>query len=275
MFTDRRSVAGSRPISSHRDAITGRAVDHLLGREPVEVQLVREAGGEAPGPVRAVAADEDRDPRLLDAARDVDRVAHGRLRPRVRRRARRRASASRSRASPRAAPSARAAAGSPSRRRRTRPPSSRRRGPAPRGRRTRRRASRSSSRRAPGCGSPLHRTRWPRRTRAVSAASADRPTNASNVISSVGTGSVWTWSNSQIESKPSASASCATATVRAHARAGSQPSYSPVQPWGTMIPTRTVTPPSRQGTGQQLYGWARRVRRRRTSCSWSTSASRR
>src|SRR5512141_2258172 len=89
-----------------------------------------------------------------------------------------------------------------------------------------------------GWRQPPHSTRWPSRTRAVSTASADRLTNASNVISSVGTGSVWTWSNSHTESKPSASASCATATVRAHARDGSQPSYSPVQPWGARIPTR-------------------------------------
>ena len=61
--------------------------------------------------------------------------------------------------------------------------------------------------------------------------------NDSNVISSVGLGTVWRWSNSQIDSNPSRSACCATSTVRAQARSVSQPSYSPVHPCGTMTPS--------------------------------------
>ena len=70
----------------------------------------------------------------------------------------------------------------------------------------------------------------------VSAASADSVVNDSNVISSVGRGTVWKWSNSQIDSNPSSSACVATTVVRRQASSGSQPSYSPVQPCGTMIP---------------------------------------
>jgi hypothetical protein len=88
-----------------------------------------------------------------------------------------------------------------------------------------------------GFRNAVQMTRWPSRTRRVSAASAASEVNDSNVISSVGSGIVWKWSKSQIDSKPSASALWATSTVRAHARAGSQPSYSPVQPWGAMMPT--------------------------------------
>ena len=69
------------------------------------------------------------------------------------------------------------------------------------------------------------------------AASADSEVNDSNVISSVGRGTVWKWSNSQIDSKPIRSAWRATSVVRCHARAVSQPSYSPFQPCGTMTPT--------------------------------------
>ncbi len=86
----------------------------------------------------------------------------------------------------------------------------------------------------------LQLTMCPRRTREVSAASAASDVNDSNVSSSVGSGVVWKWSNSQIDSNPSASAACATSTVRCHAASGSIPAYSPVQPWGTMIPTFTM-----------------------------------
>ena len=71
----------------------------------------------------------------------------------------------------------------------------------------------------------------------MSAASAESVVNDSNVISSVGRGTVWKWSNSQIDSNPDPSACWATAIVRRHASSGSQPSYSPVQPWGTMTPS--------------------------------------
>src|SRR6476619_5998303 len=98
---------------------------------------------------------------------------------------------------------------------------------------------------------------WPFRTRSVRAASADSDVNDSKVISSVGRGTVWTWSNNQIDSKPRRSASSATSVVRRHASSGSQPSYSPTQPWGTTAPifirfllvTRTVRRPrGRWGT---------------------------
>ena len=68
--------------------------------------------------------------------------------------------------------------------------------------------------------------------------------NDSNVISSVGRGTVWKWSNSQIDSKPSRSACCATSVVRRHASSGSQPSYSPIQPWGTITPIFIASSPS-------------------------------
>ena len=62
MWTDTRRVAGSRPISSQREAMTGSALSHLVGHQRVEVELVGEAGGQPPRHLRAVAADEDRDP---------------------------------------------------------------------------------------------------------------------------------------------------------------------------------------------------------------------
>ena len=77
--------------------------------------------------------------------------------------------------------------------------------------------------------------------------------NDSNVISSVGRGTVWKWSNSQIDSNPSRSACRATSVVRRQASSGSQPSYSPTQPWGTIAPifigaasasSTTVSPPN-------------------------------
>src|SRR5205823_2111639 len=74
-------------------------------------------------------------------------------------------------------------------------------------------------------------------TREVRPASAESAVNDSNVISSVGRGMVWKWSNSQIDSKPSRSACCATAAVRRQASTESQPSYSPCQPCGTTTPT--------------------------------------
>src|SRR6185503_224822 len=40
-----------------------------LRRKGIEVQLVGESGGQAPGHLRAVAADEDRDARLLESLR--------------------------------------------------------------------------------------------------------------------------------------------------------------------------------------------------------------
>ena len=61
--------------------------------------------------------------------------------------------------------------------------------------------------------------------------------NDSNVISSVGSGTVVKWSKTQANSKPSSSAWRARSTVLAHASAGSKPSYSPFQPWGISRPT--------------------------------------
>ena len=55
-------------------------------------------------------------------------------------------------------------------------------------------------------------------------ASAASTENDSKVISSVGSGTVWKWSNTQSDSKPSDSAWRASSTVRAHASAGGQPS---------------------------------------------------
>ena len=67
-------------------------------------------------------------------------------------------------------------------------------------------------------------TTCPRRTFVVTAARADSIVNDSKVISSVGRGTVWKWSNTQIDSMPSSSACFASVTLRAHAFAGSQPS---------------------------------------------------
>ena len=61
--------------------------------------------------------------------------------------------------------------------------------------------------------------------------------NDSKVISSVGSGTVWKWSNTQSDSNPSASAWRVRVIVRAQASAGSQPSYSPFQPCGINNPT--------------------------------------
>src|SRR4051794_29113664 len=88
-----------------------------------------------------------------------------------------------------------------------------------------------------GLRNAVQMTMWPSRTRDVCEASAASEVNDSNVISSVGRGTVWKWSNSQIDSKPSSSACFATLSVRRHASRESQPSYSPCQPWGTITPS--------------------------------------
>src|SRR3954468_17650772 len=88
-------------------------------------------------------------------------------------------------------------------------------------------------------------TMWPSRTRSVSAASAARDVKDSKVISSVGRGTVWKWSNSQSDSNPSVSACRATSVVRFHASCGSQPSYSPTHPCGMITPSFIHSPPLR------------------------------
>ena len=55
-----------------------------------------------------------------------------------------------------------------------------------------------------GLRKPVHTTMWPRRTRCVAIARADRTENDSKVISSVGSGTVWKWSNTHSDSNPSA-----------------------------------------------------------------------
>src|SRR5262245_9105550 len=90
-----------------------------------------------------------------------------------------------------------------------------------------------------GFRKPVQMTMWPIRTRSVTIASADSVENDSNVISSVGSGTVVKWSKTHADSNPSASACRARSTVRAHASAASQPSYSPFQPWGINRPTST------------------------------------
>ena len=89
----------------------------------------------------------------------------------------------------------------------------------------------------PGFRKPVQTTMWPRRTRVVTIAIAASIENDSNVISSVGSGTVWKWPNTQSDSKPSDSACRVSSIERAHAVAGSHPSYSPFQPWGTISPT--------------------------------------
>ena len=97
----------------------------------------------------------------------------------------------------------------------------------------RRRASRSG----PGCGTRCRRPCGRAGPAAVTIARAVIVENDSRVISSTGSGTVWKWSKTQIDSKPRRSASRASSTVRAHAAAGSQPSYSRFQPCGAMTPT--------------------------------------
>src|SRR3954469_1110577 len=84
-----------------------------------------------------------------------------------------------------------------------------------------------------------HVTIWPSRTRRGPAASAASEVKHSNVSSSVGSRVGWKWSASHTDSKPRASARAAISALRRHAFAADQPEYSPVQPWGMMIPTRT------------------------------------
>ena len=74
MWTETRSVAGSRPISTQRSRMTGSAAFDVVRRKRVEVELVREPGGQPPGDLRSVAADQDRQARLLDTLGLVDRV---------------------------------------------------------------------------------------------------------------------------------------------------------------------------------------------------------
>ena len=95
-----------------------------------------------------------------------------------------------------------------------------------------------------GLRNAVQMTMCPRRTRVVRAAKAASDVNDSNVISSVGRGTVWKWSKSQMASKPSLSACCATSVVRRQASSGSQPSYSPTQPWGTIAPIFIPVPPT-------------------------------
>ena len=71
-----------------------------------------------------------------------------------------------------------------------------------------------------GLRNAVQMTMCPRRTRSVSAASAASDVKDSKVISSVGRGTVWKWSNSQIDSKPSRSACRATSVVRRQASSG-------------------------------------------------------
>src|SRR5688500_10269325 len=104
-----------------------------------------------------------------------------------------------------------------------------------------------------GLRNPLQMTIWPSLTRSVSAASAARAVKDSNVISSVGFGTVWKWSKSQTDSNPRRSACLATATVRCHPLAASQPSYSPVHPCGQITPSLMGTKSTRWGGGR---GWA-------------------
>src|SRR5262245_30385602 len=87
---------------------------------------------------------------------------------------------------------------------------------------------------------PVQITMWPIRTRSVTIASALNVENDSNVISSVGSGTVVKWSKTHADSNPSSSACFARSTVRAQASAGPQPSYSPFQPWGISSPTCTA-----------------------------------
>ena len=75
-----------------------------------------------------------------------------------------------------------------------------------------------------GLRKPVQTTMCPSRTRVVTIASAASTENDSNVISSVGSGTVWKWSKTHSDSKPSSSACRASSTVRAHASAGGQPS---------------------------------------------------
>ena len=93
-----------------------------------------------------------------------------------------------------------------------------------------------------GFRNPAQMTMCPSRTRSVAIASAASTENDSKVISSVGAGTVWKWSNTQSASKPSPSACRASSIVRSQASAADHPAYSPFQPWGAINPTRIVSP---------------------------------
>ena len=81
-----------------------------------------------------------------------------------------------------------------------------------------------------GFRNPVQTTMWPRRTRSVAIARAARTENDSKVISSVGSGTVWKWSNTHSDSKPSASACLASSIVRAQASAGASRRTRPSSP---------------------------------------------
>ena len=137
----------------------------------------------------------------------------------------------------RRAAAARRSSGSRSRRPATRPPSSRPRCRARSGRREMTSIVDDILAVRAGFRNPVQTTMWPSRTRSVTIASAVSTQNDSRVISSVGSGTVWKWSNAQIDSKPSASASVPARPSAPRPAAGSQPSYSPFQPCGAISPT--------------------------------------
>ena len=98
-----------------------------------------------------------------------------------------------------------------------------------------------------GFRNAVQMTMWPIRTRSVGAASAASDVNDSKVISSVGRGTVWKWSNIQIDSKPRRFRLLRDRFGAQPRARGSHPSYSPVQPWGTITPTFITTFWQRRG----------------------------
>ena len=71
---------------------------------------------------------------------------------------------------------------------------------------------------------------WPSRTRLVEAANAAISDQASNVDSSVGSGTVWKWSYTQIDSHGPASAALASSRIVVHWSATGTPTRSSRHP---------------------------------------------
>ncbi len=101
---------------------------------------------------------------------------------------------------------------------------------------------------------PLQPTIWPMFTRLVSRASAAVALQHSKVVLSLGSGTVWKWSNSQIESHDCSSARLATSVIASHCSIGSaMPARSIFQPCGTKTPKRVVMLPSFPATAASVH----------------------
>jgi len=91
-------------------------------------------------------------------------------------------------------------------------------------------------------------------TRLVSRASAAVALQHSKVVLSLGSGTVWKWSNSQIESHDCSSTRLATSVIASHCSIGSAIcARSIFQPCGTKTPKRVVMLPSFPGMAASVH----------------------